>query len=157
MLKMIVQRICVGLALTFLSIATVATFDAAYAQRTMQAVVSVENERLPAGATIAQVDQAVLTALSTRGWTITARAPGSVDAQYARRDFSATIRVTYTAEAFSVAYVTSEGLSYDAASGKIHPNYNRWVNNLRVDVGRFVQNAMMGVPMGAPPAAAPAQ
>jgi hypothetical protein len=121
----------------------------AYAARTAE-MVKVENEALPSGATQAQVEAAVLKSLSDRGWTIMNRSAGKVEATYARdgrRGFSATIVVTYNKSSFSVAHKESTGLNYDAASGKIHGNYNRWINNLKADVMRLVSNAVAGVPI----------
>jgi hypothetical protein len=150
MFKSIARRAFIVLAaLTFVNVATSTSFDAAQA-RSARVVEDIENERLPAGANIAQVEQAVLSALTTRGWQLIARSTGTVDAQYARRGFSVTIRVTYSAEAYSIRYLDSTGLDYNPATRAIHPNYNRWIANLRVDIPRLVQNAVLGAP---PPAA----
>lgn len=132
-------------SLAFLGLGSTTNYDAAYAAST-QVIENVENEALPAGATIEQVETAVLSALTGRGWTLSARAPGSVDAQYARRGFTVTIRVTYTAQTYSIAYVESSGLNYDPETQRIHGNYNRWVRNLQVDIPRLVQNAVLGAP-----------
>jgi hypothetical protein len=115
------------------------------------AIMVVQDEALPPGATAAQVETAVLQSLSNRGWIIKARAPGSVDATYSRdgkKGFSVTINVAYSAKAMTVTHKESTGLSYDAGSQKIHANYNRWIGNLKADVARLVQNATMGVPAG---------
>ncbi|MBI1358814.1 MAG: hypothetical protein GC155_00855 [Alphaproteobacteria bacterium] len=132
-------------ALALTAVAGLGALQPAYAARTAE-IVNVENEKLPVATTAAKVEQAVLQSLSNRGWTILNRAPGKVDAQYARRDFSATITVTWTASAFSVMYKDSTGLSYDEGKHKIHTNYNRWVENLRTDVIRMVTNDANGVP-----------
>jgi uncharacterized membrane protein len=146
MFKTFAQRVFITLAaLTLLNVTAPVAFDIADA-RTAQVVQDIENEALPAGASIEQVEQAVLSSLTTRGWQLATRAPGSVDAQYARRGFSATIRVTYSATAFSIHYVESSGLQYNPTTRNIHPNYNRWIANLRVDIPRLVQNSILGAP-----------
>ena len=146
MLKNLGRRLFV-LAASFALFAGVlpASFDVAHA---LPVIENVENEALPAGATFEQVEQSVLTALTSRGWQIVSRSEGAVEAQYARRDFSVNIRVSYTASTFSVIYLDSVGLRYDPEDQTIHRNYNRWISNLRVDIARYVQNATMGAPIG---------
>src|SRR5262245_58196577 len=140
MIKFIAGRIFIVLAsLFFINTVAATSFDAAHAARVLE---NVDNEALPPGATLAQVEQAVLTALTSRGWQITTRADGAADAQYARRDFSVTIHVTYSATTYSIHYVESTGLDYNAQRQTIHNNFNRWINNLRVDIPRLVQNSV---------------
>ena len=101
----------------------------------------VENQSVAEGArgpvTAEQVGRAVLAAGAMRDWQMTPADAGVIKAVYAQRDFSAEVRVDYTATAFSIHYVTSQNLKYgiDKKTGQpeIHANYNRWVNNLRVD------------------------
>jgi hypothetical protein len=44
----------------------------------------------------------------------------------------AEVRVNYTATSYSITYANSQNLR--ASGGKIHKNYNRWVNNLDKDI-----------------------
>lgn len=146
MLKSLVKRALVILAiLTAAAVLAPTALDVAQAKSNV--VEDIQNEPLPPGASFAQVEQAVLSALTTRGWQLLKRSSGSVDAQYARRDFSVTINVSYTASAFSVTYKDSNGLRYDPESRTIHQNYNRWINNLRLDIPRLVSNAALGAPL----------
>ncbi len=117
----------------------------AHAARTA-AMVNVENEQLPIATSAKQVEAAVLQSLSNRGWTVLKRSAGRIEAQYARSDFSANIAVAYTGSTFSITYLDSTGLSYDAAKNKIHTNYNKWISNLKNDIIRMVTNAANGVP-----------
>jgi hypothetical protein len=43
------------------------------------------------------------------------------------------VQVTYSAKSYSIKYVDSTNLHYSQEGGKtlIHPNYNKWMNNLR--------------------------
>jgi hypothetical protein len=148
-MKMKSRAAATALAVAALGGIGVVSMQPAYAARTA-AMMTVTDEPLPAGATMKQVEAAVLQSLSSRSWTIKNRSPGSVDAQYGRTDsrssFTVDITVTYTASSFSVVYKDSTGLSYDAQKGKIHANYNRWINNLKVDIVRNVNNAIQGAP-----------
>lgn len=75
--------------------------------------------------------EVIETALNRRGYRITARSPGSIEAFYAARDVRADLTVTYTDSTYSITYRSSENMNF--ANGRIHPNYNRWVNNLDHD------------------------
>lgn len=121
----------------------------AHAARTAP-LVNVENEALPSGAKLAQVEAAVLQSLNNRGWTIMSRKGQTVEAQYARSgrsEFSVNITVTYSATAYSITYKDSTGLNYDPGKNQIHANYPKWIANLKLDITRMVSNAVNGVPV----------
>lgn len=71
-------------------------------------------------------------ALDRRRYRVTARNPGSIEAFYAARNVRADLTVTYTATTYSITYRDSQNMNYE--NGRIHPNYNRWVNNLDHDL-----------------------
>lgn len=79
-----------------------------------------------------QMKTAILEAGIGRKWIMTPAAPGVINGRYAQRDFVANIRITYTSQSYSIHYVSSQNLK--AQDGKIHANYNRWVNNLDQDI-----------------------
>jgi hypothetical protein len=145
-MKLKTYAAAIALALTAVGGIGLPTVPAAYAAPRANQIQNVENEPMPAGVTAAQAETAVLQALSSRGWTVQKPSGGSVDATYARRDFSATITVKYSKSAYSITYKDSSGLKYDAAKGTIHPNYNRWIANLKLDITRLATNAANGVP-----------
>jgi hypothetical protein len=45
-----------------------------------------------------------------------------------------TSKITYDDDSFSIDYVSSSNMRYDAEDGTIHRNYNRWVANLHSDL-----------------------
>ncbi|WP_239952498.1 hypothetical protein [Pantoea sp. Z09] len=79
-----------------------------------------------------EMKTAIIEAGLGRKWIMTPVAPGVINGRYAQREFVANIRVTYTAQSYSIQYVSSQNLK--ASNGKIHANYNRWVNNLDQDI-----------------------
>lgn len=135
-----------ALALAAVGAVGLETAQTAYAAPRASQLVNVANEPMPAGVTAQQAQMAVLQALSGRGWAVQKPSGGSVDATYARRDFSATITVTYSKTAYSITYKDSSGLNYNAEKGTIHPNYNKWIANLKLDIARFATNAANGIP-----------
>lgn len=91
---------------------------------------------VPAGVSDAQVTHVIAEALMQRGWTITKRLPGELDATYAPRDFSVTIAVHYTSQQIQINYVDSNNLKYEVKNGVryIHTNYASWIQNLVSDI-----------------------
>lgn len=83
--------------------------------------------------------QVAETALTQRGWQITGRRDGAIDASYAvDSQHRADITITYTASTYNIEYRGSEGLNY--SRGRIHRHYNNWVNNLDYDIQRLMRS-----------------
>ncbi len=102
---------------------------------TSKPLMNFEQSSVNPGYTVQQVEQAVLQSLKARGWKVREQTPGRIVAKLdVRAKHSATVAVNYTATNYSITYVDSEGLNYNAKTGDIHRNYNRWVNNLNADI-----------------------
>lgn len=82
--------------------------------------------------TAEQVKQAILSAGFGRKWIMTVVGPGVINATQKARDHSATVRINYSARAYSIHYVSSVNMM--ASDGQIHRAYNNWVNNLDRDI-----------------------
>lgn len=83
----------------------------------------------------AQIAELVLT---QRGWEVTARREGEIDATYATTETRADITIEYTATRYEIRYRGSQGLSY--SHGRIHRHYNNWISY----IDRDIQSAMRG-------------
>lgn len=97
--------------------------------------------QVPAGIGEVQVQNAVVEALTGRGWAIANHKPGEIDATYARRDFSVTIAVHYDSRQIQINYLNSSNLKYEVKDGVryIHTNYPSWIQNLTTDINnRFM-------------------
>lgn len=77
---------------------------------------------------IDQVKNAILEAGQEREWVMTPVSPGVINGHIDQRGHIADIRINYSTSSYSINYVTSQNLR--AARGKIHRNYNRWINKL---------------------------
>lgn len=84
------------------------------------------------GHTADQVKTAILKAGQKRNWIMTETGPGMIKGRLQSRDHSVQVSIPYTATSYSINYENS--LNLKAADGKIHKNYNRWVNNLDHDI-----------------------
>lgn len=90
---------------------------------------------LPANHQVSQseMQEAIITALKVRHWRVGRIAPGQIYAAISvRQRHHASIIIDYTPREFTIHYRNSQGLEYQ--DGKIHRNYNRWVNNLRAEI-----------------------
>lgn len=96
---------------------------------TSKPVVNIENSAPPA-AVKGQDDmrRAILTALQRRQWTVERADSGQILALITRRSHQAQVTIPYTASTYAIRYRDSHNLDY--RKGKIHRNYNRWVQNL---------------------------
>lgn len=90
------------------------------------------NTTVGAGHTTAQVKSAIFKAGAQRQWIMNEAGPGVIKARQQSRDHVAEVRINYTATGYTIKYDSS--LNLQAADGKIHKNYNRWVNNLDKDI-----------------------
>ncbi|MFL7010687.1 hypothetical protein [Enterovibrio norvegicus] len=98
----------------------------------VQPIRNVENAPIAHNLPAATVKQAILQSGSNRGWVMTEIEPGVIRGELFVRSHSAVIDVKYSDKVYSIHYVDSDNLKY--SDGKIHRNYNRWINNLDVDI-----------------------
>ena len=80
-----------------------------------------------------QIRQAIISALEVRQWRVDRIEPTQIYASISVRQLHhASIVVDYSPIDSLIRYRNSQGL--DNEDGEIHRNYNRWVNNLRVEI-----------------------
>lgn len=101
----------------------------------------VPQEQLAAGKNYSQqqVKEAILKAVIDRGWAARKVTPNLIQADITvRNTFYAAVDIHYSANDFRISYRDSRELSYK--DGKIHRNYNRWVNALDKNILRNLHN-----------------
>ena len=78
-----------------------------------------------------QVKQAFLDAAKRiRGWTFSVNRPGMLEGDLTVRKHQVSVNILYSAKDYSIIYVASENMMYDADKKTIHPSYGRWIRNL---------------------------
>ncbi|WP_313060903.1 hypothetical protein [Pseudomonas rhodesiae] len=93
------------------------------------------HSELPAGTQVSEekMKQVIVNALQKREWTVQRLSPQLVQAEITvRGQYHAEIDIRYTRSSYAITYRDSRDLGYK--DGKIHRNYNRWVNNLDNDI-----------------------
>ena len=80
-----------------------------------------------------KMKQTIIAALNKRQWVVQRLSPQLVQAEITvRGQYHAEIDIRYTRSSYAITYRDSRDLGYK--DGKIHRNYNRWVNNLDNDI-----------------------
>ena len=101
---------------------------------TNKPVLNTQHE-LPADIQISEekMKTVIVTALQKREWTVQRLSPQLVQAEITiRNQYYAAIDIRHTRNSYAITYRDSRDLGYK--DGKIHRNYNRWVNNLDRDI-----------------------
>jgi hypothetical protein len=75
-----------------------------------------------------QVRAAIVRAGAALGWQMKDEGPNMVVASITLRNHSAVVEIPYSATSYSIKYRSSANLG--EVDGKIHKNYNGWVQNL---------------------------
>ena len=87
----------------------------------------------------AQVRTAIITAGTSLGWRVTDAGSNRLEGTLVLREHRAVVTIPYSATSYSIEYKSSENLQ--AADGRIHNNYNGWVQNLdraiRTEIARL--------------------
>jgi len=87
--------------------------------------------------TIDEVQQAIIAGCRYKGWTPLIERPGQIKATITvRGKHYAEIAISYTSAAYSIQYVSSNNLDYDAKKQEIHRNYNKWITLLSEAIQR---------------------
>ena len=89
----------------------------------------------PAGASLAQVGEAIKRAGSAVGWRVSELDSGDLRAAFgsAGDKHSAVVIIRYSAASFSIEHSSSINLNYsiERSITYIHPTYNTWVSRLK--------------------------
>lgn len=118
-----------------LLIAIIVSFDA-YARARSVPLMDPAPVPVPSATASATIEKAIIGSGVRRDWVIADRQPGVVTLRYAVRGFSVTVKARYDSNNVTIKYSDSTELGYGMEDGVavIHPNYNRWVNNLAHDI-----------------------
>lgn len=85
-----------------------------------------------------QVRDRIVAGGQSQGWAVTREEPGLVELSYDKQGkHQAAVVVRYDPSGYKIDYLSSFNLNYAEQDGvrKIHPNYNRWIQNLIKRIG----------------------
>ncbi|MCT6875906.1 hypothetical protein [Frischella perrara] len=86
------------------------------------------------GLTKEQVKKSILAAASTQArtfgsWNMQVVNNNTITAKLLNRGYNVVVKITYSEKGYNIKYVSASD-NLKGANGKVHRNYNRWVNNL---------------------------
>ncbi|MCW8832492.1 MAG: membrane lipoprotein lipid attachment site-containing protein [Colwellia sp.] len=102
-------------------------------------VYNVGNSQVPAGLSSKQVEKNIVKALIQKGWQVKNKTDGKILAEIMVRSHTAKIEISYDASQYSINYVDSTNLKYDAQKNTIHKNYNNWI----IYIDRLIQTGLV--------------
>ena len=91
-------------------------------------VYNIENQPIDYTLTTEQVEKAITKAGAQKKWRMMVIKPGEIVGNILVRSHKARIQIDYTEKFYAITYLESNNLLYK--DGKIHRNYNRWINSL---------------------------
>ncbi|HIF9276496.1 TPA: hypothetical protein ACX6QU_000147 [Photobacterium damselae] len=102
----------------------------------VQPIRNIENTPVVYNLQVQQVKTAIVQSAINRGWSIEDSKPHVLIAKINVRNHMAEIKIPYDNKYYSIVYLNSSNLKAD--NGNIHRNYNRWINNLNMDIQRAI-------------------
>ena len=93
-------------------------------------IYNVKKNRIENQKSSKKVYQAIKEAGQSLGWKIHKIRPGVAQGKLLLRTHVAVARINYNRSHYSIHYLKSENLKYDAEKKTIHKNYNGWIQNL---------------------------
>jgi hypothetical protein len=88
------------------------------------------NQPVPPGLSSEQVSKVIQSAGNSLGWAMSETRPGLIEGNLFVRDHTAKIEIPFSSRSYSIRYVSSSNLKYNASNRSIHSNYNGWIQNL---------------------------
>jgi hypothetical protein len=85
-----------------------------------------------------RIQRAIIAGCAQRGWQCQAVKPGEIRAVLHLRQHMAEALIAFNTENFSISYVNSSELRYNATKKTIHRKYNLWVANLITDINSAI-------------------
>lgn len=86
-----------------------------------------------------QVRDAIIRGGSNIGWEMSEERPGLAVGVWKARTHVVTVEIPYTATSYTIKYRSSQNML--AEGGKIHRNYNRWVERLYRNINAELSKA----------------
>jgi len=88
--------------------------------------------------TIKKMERIITHSALSRGWTVSQKSPGVLDARLKSRGHEVDIVITYNKSSYTITYKNSTNMHYNHEENSIHPKYNHWVSNLSRDIEKRI-------------------
>ncbi|MFK7955472.1 MAG: hypothetical protein AB8B96_05195 [Lysobacterales bacterium] len=84
--------------------------------------------------TTQRVEQAILDGMAANNWRVRSRQTGIVVAELDVGRQQAAIEIAFDETQYTIEYVSSKNLDESTSGRGIHPNYNKWVQELDAEI-----------------------
>ena len=97
-------------------------------------IINIENSPISSNQVLSMedVERAIVQGCRVRGWQPRLVEPGHIEAVLYIRSHVAKVDIRFDTKTYSIKYKDSTNLKYK--NGRIHRNYNKWVQNLNNDI-----------------------
>lgn len=92
--------------------------------------------------TAKDVKNSIVIACQGRNWQVLDANNHSVTARYRKPGMSVTVQIDFNSTSYTINWKESSG-EMERKGDTINRHYNRWVNNLKVDIDRQLQSVKM--------------
>jgi len=90
-----------------------------------------------------EVRAAIIEGCIAKRWLPEVNDDGAIRATIlVRQQHFAEVEITYTPTTYSIMYVSSRNLDYNAKRQRIHGNYNKWIVNLSASIGKSLSKIL---------------
>ena len=103
---------------------------------TSMPVRNVNDVKIRQSLTKKQVAEAIIDAATRRKWNVIKEEANVIQLSISPRKHTLTVDVPFSEEMYSINYVSSENLNYDAKSGTVHKKAYKWMLRLRKDIDK---------------------
>lgn len=99
----------------------------------VQPIFNVESAPIPDGLSMETIEDAIFEGCAARSWIANRVEDGHMQCTLHVRSHMATVDIRFDESTYSIVYNSSNNLKY-SGDGRIHRNYNSWVQNLNGDL-----------------------
>lgn len=110
---------------------------------TSSKVYNIEHQDIQNSQSKNDVGNAIINAASNLGWRTQNNGNGKIRAIFNRSRHEAVVSIVYDASSYSIHYISSRNLRYNAGSNTIHKAYNQWVRKLQININNILGGATL--------------
>lgn len=103
---------------------------------------NVSNAEVVGKPSLSQIKESIVEALKYKRWVPVSVEDKQITAEIWVRSHYAKISIDYDNESYSINYIESNNLDFDAGKNQIHRNYNKWIilldQEIRMNIARRV-------------------
>lgn len=88
------------------------------------------------GKPLQEIGERISNTAAARGWSCKEKSENSLACHFQKSRHYADIRISYTDSSYSINFVDASTELLD--DGRIHHNYNRWIQNLQKDISKIL-------------------